>query len=417
MARVVRKVENKNSRGKGKNYFWFLRKKLFWFITGGLVLTAGIIVTICLIVYYLNIKNPVYVDDYFAQTQEYKTSDGVTHEVNFTKTSYGQAKLHTSQDSTISVEHVFVFAGDLSQFYPFDLYDDTDSDGDYDDNLKNSTHEQVFNALIKLQYLIDLYNSEMESIESTNRAALYIVDTGNATTNKTKNSINRANNNALIYSDSSFVVLASADDSEDEDEITGPLFSYHNATDGLIVAYSGYKGGDYKEYDKDNSTTKPGLSIYGAGSYDSLLTPISNSAKYINLGFESEEEGIVDDDTEFVFGLNPVDEELSFADISLTYASDPYSIAGLTVDVLNSTGSFTPTAAGHKIEAEVEISFYVNKDATVVIVTENGAYTYDAKTLGNVGAKTVTISEIQKKTKITITFTGADVIKSIKVTY
>ena len=416
MARVVRRVENKNSRGKGKNYFWFLRKKLFWFITAGLVLTAGIIVTICLIVYYLNLKNPVYVEDYFAQTQEYKTSDGKTHEVTFTKTSYGQARLHTAQDSTISVEHVFVFAGDLSQFYPFDLYDDTDGDGDYDDNLKNSTHEQVFNALIKLQYLIDLYNDEMESIESTNRAALYIVDTGNATTNKTSNSINRANNNALIYSDSSFVVLGDSE-SDDEEEITGPLFSYHNATDGLIVAYSGYKGGDYKEYDKDNSTTKPGLSIYGAGSYDSILTPISNSAKYINLGFENEEEGIVDEDTEFVFGTNPVDEDLSFADVNLTYASNPYSVAGLTVDVLTSNGTFEAVAEGHKITAEVEISFYVNKDATVVIETKNGAYTYDAKTLGNAGAQLVTIDEIQKKTKITITFNGEDVIKSIKVTY
>ena len=147
MARVVRKVETKGGRKRRlKSSFGFLRKKLFWIIVAAVLLVAAGITAGIIIYNNLNKTKEVYVEDYFAQT--YKSKDG--EDVTFTKASYAQVKLHTYQDAEIVVEHIFVFAADLSTFYPMELMDDTDGDGDYDDDLKVKTHETVFNSLIEL---------------------------------------------------------------------------------------------------------------------------------------------------------------------------------------------------------------------------------------------------------------------------
>ena len=404
MARVVRKVETKGGRKRRlKSSFGFLRKKLFWIIVAAVLLVAAGITAGIIIYNNLNKTKEVYVEDYFAQT--YKSKDG--EDVTFTKASYAQVKLHTYQDAEIVVEHIFVFAADLSTFYPKELMDDTDGDGDYDDDLKVKTHETVFNSLIELQAIIDAYNKNA----TDKKAALYIVDTGNTQENKTGNGHDKnfANNNSLIYSDSSFVYISSSDD-EDEETITGPLFSYHNASEGLIRAFSGYKGEEYIEYDKDNSS-KVGLSLYGVNDYNELITPISNSAKYINLGFENETENVVDEDYTFEFGNNG-----DYSEVSLEYGDQSYKNNGITITALADGSSFKSNEVGHAVTAGIEVRFVVVRGAKVVIETENGNFKYNATKTGVTGSKKVEL-ELSVKTTIVLNFTGEDTLKSITVTY
>ena len=97
-------------------------------------------------------------------------------------------------------EYTFVFALDLSAFYPKELKDSDDND------LKEDRHEQIFNQLIELQYFIDRYN-EIED-NSDEKIALYIVDT----------KVVSGNNSSNIFTDTQF--MSSADSS-----FLGPLFT------------------------------------------------------------------------------------------------------------------------------------------------------------------------------------------------
>ncbi len=404
MARVVRKVETKGGqKRRHRARFGFLRKKLFWFISAGVALViAGIIVGVCLYNYF-NKTEEVYVDDYFAKT--YTATDG--DEVTFTKASYAQVKLHTYQDTEIVIEHIFVFAGDLSTFYPFELMYDKDGDGEKNDDHKNDTHTRVFNSLIELQDVINDYN---KTADDNAKAKLFIVDTGNTSENLTGNGHdnNFANNNSLIYSDSGFVQIASSD--EEEETVSGPLFSYHDASEGLITAFSGYKGEEFIEYDKNNSS-KAGLSLYGVDSYDSLLTPLSNAAKYIKLGFNDETENIVDETTVFDFGNDG-----EYNEVSVNYGDQSFKDRGLTVTALTKDSSFVSSEEGHLVTSGVEIRFTVVRGAKVTIETANGNYTYDATRDGLAGSPSVELN-LSVKTSIVLNFTGEDTLKSITVTY
>ena len=183
MARVVRKVSGKAVRGQKKG---ILYNKNFWIgISCGLVAILALVLGLVFGLRANNSASEVEVEDYFGMTQTYKDKDtnkDVT--VNFTKSSYAGVKMHTNPnaDSTF-VEYVFVFATDLSKFYPCDLMQD-------DDNLKNENHEAIFEALMILQNSINEHNK----LGNDYKVALYIVDTKD----------NQASDNMSILSDAKF---------------------------------------------------------------------------------------------------------------------------------------------------------------------------------------------------------------------
>ena len=208
MARLVRKVSNKAVKGQKRERKGILFSKKFWIIIicAVVVLTAAGI-TIGVIVANNNKTTTVEVDDYFGQTQK-ATYDGKEYDVKFTKMTYQGVKIHTNVESDVFNDYTFVFAANLSAFYPFDL---NDADGN---NLKVDKHRDIFKELVNLQCAIDRYN-EKETKEY--KINLYIVDTSTKT----------GNTSSSIYSDYSFYSSSSEDSA-----FTGPLFFLYGV-DGL----------------------------------------------------------------------------------------------------------------------------------------------------------------------------------------
>jgi len=210
VARVVRKVSNKAVKGQKRERKGLLFSKKFWIILISIVVVltaAGI--TIGVVVANNNSSSAtVEVDDYFGQTQKYNNTD-----VNFTKMTYEGVALHTNPESELVNDYTFVFAADLSTFYPFDLID-TNND---DTNLKNSKHTQIFNLLVELQYTIDTF-----AAKNNYDVKLYIVNT----------EVADGNGSSSIYENKSFVPTASSDSS-----FAGPLFCLLSV-DGLQESVS-----------------------------------------------------------------------------------------------------------------------------------------------------------------------------------
>ncbi len=237
MARVVRKVSNKAVKGQKKDRKGLVFSKKFWIIIASIVVVltaAGI--TIGVIVANNNSSTTVEVGDYFGETQKYNDTD-----VKFKKMTYQGVVLHTNPDSELYQQNVFVFAASLSSFYPFTLIDTNNDNTD----LKDTKHEQIFNALVELQYIIDEHNKTADEATYFN---LYIVDT----------TVESGNSSDAIYTDKNFCDTSS-------DSFLGPLFSFHNV-DGL-----------------QKTVPNSGKTLYSE-SYsegNTMMTSISNAMVYV----------------------------------------------------------------------------------------------------------------------------------------
>ena len=163
MAKIVRKVSNKATKGQKResSFKRLLHKKWFWIVTS--VLLVGIA---CAIILPIVLSNDSEKDtshehpDYFNIETTYVEQVGdttVEHEINFKKINYAGLIMETSLNFQDRIEYAFIFALDCSTFYPEDYYS-TDEDEEDDNNLKNEVHERVYAALKELQYQIDLYN-------------------------------------------------------------------------------------------------------------------------------------------------------------------------------------------------------------------------------------------------------------------
>ena len=235
VARVVRKVSNKAVKGQKRERKGLVFSKKFWIIIISIVVVlAAAGITIGVIVANNNKTTTVEVDDYFGKTQKFNYED-----VDFTKMTYQGVLLHTNENSELFNDNTFVFAANLSTFYPVELIDTNNNNTD----LKDKKHEKVFFELIELQNAIDNHNKNSE-----NKFYLYIVDT----TSKSGNSSD------AIYSDTKF---------SGSDDATGPLFFYYNA-DGL----------------QKNIPNDPNKSILYSTSFadsNTMLTAISNAIVYV----------------------------------------------------------------------------------------------------------------------------------------
>ena len=197
MARVVRKVSNKATKGQKRDKGALLHSKKFWIIViSVLVVLIAAGITIGVIVANNNKKSDstVEVDDYFGQTQKFQDTD-----INFTKMTYQGVRLHTNpEESELFNDFTFIFATSLSAFYPEELLNSDDVD------LRDSKHAEIFENLKQLQYEIDRYNA---SEDPEYKIALYIVNTDQVDGNTSYN----------IYSDSTLCKASS--------DSLGPLFS------------------------------------------------------------------------------------------------------------------------------------------------------------------------------------------------
>lgn len=195
MARIVRKVSNKATKGQKKSNL--IHSKKFWIIIiSVLVVLIAAGITIGVIVANNQKKDTtVEVDDYFGTTQKFGETD-----VNFTKMTYQGVRLHTNpEEGDLFNDYTFIFATSLASFYPEELKDADNND------LKDSKHEGTFKNLIQLQYEIDKYNA-LDDAEY--KLALYIVNTDQVDGNSSYN----------IYSDSKIYGSGGSDS-------LGPLFT------------------------------------------------------------------------------------------------------------------------------------------------------------------------------------------------
>ena len=212
MARVVRKVSNKATKGQ-KRGNGLLHSKKFWIIVISIVVVlaaAGITIGI-IVANNKKSDTTVEVDDYFGKTQNIHDTD-----VNFTKMSYQGVRLHTNpEEGQLFNDFTFVFATDLATFYPFDILDDDDEIAIH----SVETHKSAFENLKELQYEIDKYNALPEA---EHKLALYIVNTDQVDGNSSYN----------IYSDSTYVIPNTMTES------MGPLFSIVGE-DGIIEKFDG----------------------------------------------------------------------------------------------------------------------------------------------------------------------------------
>ncbi len=161
MARVVRKVSNKAVSGQ-KRQKGIFKNKLFWIIAF-VVVIIGVVIGIVIGV-NLNRKNTS--DKVGNQTDYFELCE----EVDFTRASYSGVKNYVNvnyknpqNNENLFVTNVFVFAYNLSSFYP----DSADKDN------YNKNHEELLSKLKDLQKEVALAKTRGIDIE------LYIVDTSN----------------------------------------------------------------------------------------------------------------------------------------------------------------------------------------------------------------------------------------------
>ena len=251
MARVVRKISRKASRGQKRDNA-LLHSKKFWYIVAATVLVCAIVGVVVGVIVNNNKSEDttVEVEDYFAQTWTYVDDSKVSHEIKFEKISYAGLAYHTNPNASDEVfyDYTFVFATDLSTFYPVDLFDNDDK------NLKNKEHEQIFNALIKLQYFVNLYNDQNEDYD----IKLLIVDASSKT----------GSSNTQVLLNPKF------GGSQGED-VTMML---------SLVDHDGYVS-SYNKTDEDGKTTEVSLVCTGA-SYNTYSTAITRAINYMKNGFK-----------------------------------------------------------------------------------------------------------------------------------
>lgn len=157
MARVVRKVSNRAVAGQRKQKKFF-NNRWFWIIVS-VVVVIGLALGITLgIVLNQNTEESVNKTDYFADCEQ----------VEFVKGSYDGVKNYTNinyknpqNNEDLFIQNVFIFAYDLSSFYP---------DSDDEDNY-NKNHADILSKLIDLQKAVDAAKAAGLEVE------LFIIDT------------------------------------------------------------------------------------------------------------------------------------------------------------------------------------------------------------------------------------------------
>ena len=248
MAQIKRKrVSTEAARGQRNGYKDLLKKWWVWAI--GIVAICGIALAIVLPITLSAKTNEK--PDYFIEKQEYKLDDK-TYGVNFEKMSYSGALQHIDSTNTMYEDYVFIFATDLSTFYPKSFYETTKSE----DDLKNDVHESYFNLLIQLQYNIDKYNETHNQ-----KCRLYIVDTTTSSYSE----------NASILDDTTNFETSGE---------SKPLFCFYK-DDKLTKEFKATINGEYRE---DNN-----LYSYEDYNYSNFITIIRNALKYIENEFVDEE--------------------------------------------------------------------------------------------------------------------------------
>lgn len=233
MARVVRKVSNKAVQGKKQGKFY--TKKWFWIVISTVVVAAIAVGIILAIVLNKKDEEATNTIDYFATCEE----------VDFVKVSHKGISNYLNEDYTnpqngesLFVENVFVFAYDMTAFYP---------SKDDDSENYNADHSEILSMLIHLQESIDAYNEAQGSI----KAQLYIVDT-------------KHSNNSDILTDEVYVGSNSS-------ESAVYLFSYLNHGE-LISDPIDVRGKDYNlNYLGDGSN----------GTMANLRTAIGQAANFV----------------------------------------------------------------------------------------------------------------------------------------
>lgn len=279
MAQIKRrKVSDKATKHIKRDKKPLYKKKKFWIgLSSFLVACVGIVVCIALIIHFKNDSSDDEreVLDYFygesSELDEKVNKDLVkdsreydeNYKPKFQKISLDGIKMHANAiegDANTFIEYMFIYACDLSTYYPDEHIDD-DIDEDEDEKLYNKTDYSVYKELTYLQYSIDKENKRLQdlAIEEDGedglpayQIRLYIVDTDDA-------------ENSVIYQDSLFGL-------SDDSDVQSSMFALLN--NGKI---------DYNEKKNDKKESQ----IYACGDQAKIAsTCVNKSVEYMLNGFK-----------------------------------------------------------------------------------------------------------------------------------
>ena len=162
MARVVRKVSNRNVSGQKKQRN-ILKNKWFWIVS--VIVVAIIAVVTTAVIINLNNKEEDYSNtvDYFSTNEEVDFNVTTYHAVkNYVNVNY----TNPQNGETLYVSNAFIFAYDLSNFYPAQGVNE-DADGN---DLYAKQHKDILTKLVDLQKAVDKAQADGLDVE------LYIID-------------------------------------------------------------------------------------------------------------------------------------------------------------------------------------------------------------------------------------------------
>ncbi len=277
MATIKRKkVSGKSAKAAKVNRKSIFKKKKFWIILSAIVLACVAIgVTIGLLIHFrdsdederepLNYFNGESTElDEKVKNELVKRSDyDENYTPDFQKISLDGIKMHanpTEGDNNTFIEYMFIFATDLSTYYPDEHIDD-DIDEDEDEKLYDKNAYNIYRELTYLQYKIDEENERLleaaiaedgEGALPAYQIRLYIVNTESA-------------ENSVLFQDSLFGL-------SDSDEPTTYMFALLN--NGKI---------DYNEKKNDSSKSQ----IYSNGDGAKIAsTCVTKSIEYMLNGFK-----------------------------------------------------------------------------------------------------------------------------------
>lgn len=158
MARVVRKVSNRNVSGQKRQTNIF-KNKWFWVVSAVVLVVLGIIIAV--VITNNNSKNE---NDYANTVDYFETNEEVDFNVstysalaNYTNVNYVDPQTGENLHKT----NVFVFMYDLKSFYPIkDLNKDEDGN-----DLYNENHKKILEKLVDLQKAIDAAKEDGLDVE------------------------------------------------------------------------------------------------------------------------------------------------------------------------------------------------------------------------------------------------------------
>ena len=163
MARVVRKVSNRNVSGQKKQRN-ILKNKWFWIIAVIAVAIIAAVTTVVIINMNKNEKDYSNTVDYFETNEEVDFNVTTYHAVkNYTNVNYYNPQ---NTDEKLYVSNAFIFAYDLSNFYPAQGVS-KDADGN---DLYAKQHKDILSKLVDLQKAVDKAQASGLDVE------LYIID-------------------------------------------------------------------------------------------------------------------------------------------------------------------------------------------------------------------------------------------------